>query len=70
MTPEEIINSLKEKGLSTKQISKFVGCANEYINMIGRGERKRPNYIVVDRLRMLLSKPALAKEPQQQQDKP
>ena len=70
MTPEEIINSLKEKGLSTKQISKFVGWANEYINMIGRGERKRPNYIVVDRLRLLLSRPALAKEPQQQQDKP
>jgi putative phage associated protein len=62
MTPEKIVISLKEKGLSTAQISRFVGCTNEYVNKIGSGARKKPNYIVVDRLRALLEQPELARD--------
>ena len=62
MTPEKIVISLKEKGLSTSQISRFVGCTNEYVNKIGNGTRKKPNYIVVDRLRELLDRPELARD--------
>ena len=59
MTPIEIIKKLKDKGISAAEIASAVDCTVYYINKIASGERKNPNYQIVDKLRDFYSKAGL-----------
>ena len=56
MNPIDVIKKLKEAGVKTSTIAKEAGCTVEAINKILSGERKRPNYILVDNLRNYYAK--------------
>lgn len=51
MTPQQIIADLKTKGITNAEIAKAANCTIHYISKIRSGERKHPNYQIVDNLR-------------------